>query len=83
MYHDWAVVRSCSYLHEAEFVKSLLESEGLDVQIPDEYAVGVNPGYTNMLGGVRVMVHADQLQRANEVLESAEPSAAPFDSKDA
>jgi hypothetical protein len=70
---EWAQVRSCSYLHEAEFVKSLLESEGIDVQIPDEYAVSVNPGYTNMLGGVRVLVHSDQLERANEVLRSAAP----------
>lgn len=73
MEQHWVVVRSCSWLQEAEFVKSLLESEGLDVQIPDEYAVGVNPGYTNMLGGVRVLVHSDQLERANEVLRSAEP----------
>jgi len=76
MDNDWAVVRSCSYLHEAEFVKSLLESEGLDVQIPDEHAVSMNPGYTNLLGGVRVMVHTDQLARANEVLEASAPSAA-------
>lgn len=81
MEQGWAVIRSCSWLHEAEFVKSLLESEGLDVQIPDEYAVGVNPGYTNMLGGIRVLVHADQLERANEVLETSAPSAAPFDSQ--
>lgn len=73
MEQDWVAVRHCNWLHEAEFVKSLLESEGLDVQIPDEYAVGVNPGYTNMFGGIRVMVHADQLARANDVLKTAEP----------
>jgi hypothetical protein len=76
MTNEWTVVRSCSYLHEAAFVKSLLEAEGIDVQIPDEYAVGVNPGYSNMLGGVRVMVHADQLTYANEILDASEPSAA-------
>jgi Putative prokaryotic signal transducing protein len=76
MDHDWAVIRSCSSLVEAGFLKSLLEPEGIDVQIPDEYAVGVNPGYTNMLGGIRVMVHADQLVRANEVLETSAPAAA-------
>jgi len=81
MDQDWAVVRNCTWLHEAEFVRSLLESEGLDVQIPDEHTVSVDPGYINMLGGVRVMVHADQLSRANEVLDSSAPSAAPFDSQ--
>jgi hypothetical protein len=76
MDQDWAVIRNCSSLVEAGFLKSLLEPEGIDVQIPDEYAVGVNPGYTNMLGGIRVMVHADQLVRANEVLETSAPAAA-------
>jgi hypothetical protein len=72
MNHDWAVVRSCNSLVEAGFIKSLLVAEGLDVEVPDEYAVGVNPGYTNMLGGVRVLVHSDQLDRANDVLRGAE-----------
>jgi hypothetical protein len=76
MKDEWTIVRSCSWLHEAEFVKSLLESEGVEARIPDEYAVGVNPGYTNMLGGVRVLVRADQLARANEILESAAPPSA-------
>jgi hypothetical protein len=73
MDQDWAVIRNCSSLIEAGFLNSLLEPEGIDVEIPDEFAVGVNPGYTNMLGGVRVLVHSDQLERANEVLGSAEP----------
>lgn len=73
---EWTLVRSCGSLVEAGVLKSVLEAEGIDVQIPDEYAVGVNPGYTNMLGGIRVMVHQDQLVRANEVLEISAPPAA-------
>jgi len=73
MTHDFALVRHCSSLVEAGFIKSVLEAEGIDVQIPDEHTVGINPGYTNMLGGVRVLVHSDQLDRANEVLRTAEP----------
>jgi hypothetical protein len=75
MDQDWAVIRNCSSLIEAGFLKSLLEPEGIDVEIPDEFAIGVNPGYTNMLGGIRVMVHTDQLRLANEVLEASTPSA--------
>jgi hypothetical protein len=75
MTHEWTVVRSCSSLHEAEFVKSLLEAEGVEARIPDEFAVGANPGFTNMLGGVRVVVDADQLERANEILDAPEPIA--------
>jgi hypothetical protein len=77
MTHDFALVRHCGSLVEAGFIKSVLEAEGIDVQIPDEYAVGVNPGYTNMLGGVRVLVPADQLERASEILRTAEPEPEP------
>lgn len=77
MTHDFALVRHCGSLVEAGFIKSVLEAEGIDVEIPDEFAVGVNPGYTNMLGGVRVLVHSDQLERANEILKSAEPEEPP------
>lgn len=75
MEQEWTVVRNCSWLHEAEFVKSLLESEGIDAQIPDEFTIGVDPGYINMLGGVRVMVPTGELTRATEILETSEPSA--------
>jgi hypothetical protein len=75
MEQEWSVVRNCSWLHEAEFVRSLLESEGIDAQIPDEFTIGVDPGYINMLGGVRVTVPAGELDRANEILNASEPSA--------
>jgi hypothetical protein len=76
MSHDWVEVRNCNWLHEAHFVKSVLESEGIDVLLPDEYLVGINPFYVNAVGGVKVMVRAHELTRAKELLESAISSAA-------
>jgi hypothetical protein len=67
----WVVVRSCSWLHEAQFLKSVLESAGIEAMIPDEYTLGVQPLYGAALGGVRVLVKAGDVSRAVEYLDGA------------
>ena len=75
MASEWTVLRHCGSLQEAEFVRSLLDTEGLEAEIPDEYALGVNPGFTNAFGGARVLVHAEDLVRAQELLSLSGSSA--------
>ena len=72
MADEWSVIRNCSSLQEAELLKSVLESEGIESRIPDEHALGVNPGFTNAFGGVRLLVHSNDAQRADEVLGEGE-----------
>jgi hypothetical protein len=79
MDHHWAQVRSCNSLHDAHFVKSVLESEGIDVQLPDEYSLGVQPFLGNAIGGVKVLVPFNDLQRANEILEAVQIVTNPAD----
>ena len=74
---DWTQVRNCNWLHEAHFVKSVLESEGITVQIPDEHTVGLQPGIATALGGIRVLVPSHQWSRATELLAAVD--AAPVD----
>jgi len=74
---EWVDVRSCSFLHEAEFFKSLLEAEGIEVFLPDEYTLGVDPGLAPGFGGVHLLVRAEDVSRAREVLESASDAPAP------
>jgi hypothetical protein len=69
---DWVQAWNCNWVHQAQFLKSVLESEGIDVFLPDEHALGVQPGLTAAAGGVRVMVHASDRQRAMELIESVE-----------
>ena len=76
---EWVEVRSCSFLHEAEFFKSLLEAEGIDVFLPDEYTLGVDPGLAPGFGGVRVLVRTDDAPRAREILESSSKTPTPRD----
>jgi putative signal transducing protein len=72
MEREWVQVRNCNWLHEAHFVKSVLESEGIEVQIPDEHTAGLQPGIATALGGIRVLLPAAQRAFAVEVLAAVE-----------
>lgn len=69
---EWVEVWNCSWLHEAEFIKSVLEGDGIDVQIPDQHMVGVQPLLANAIGGIRVMVRRADADRAAEVLRAVD-----------
>ena len=47
MDEQWVEVRNCNWLHEAHFLKSVLEADGIEVLIPDEHLLGVQPLYAN------------------------------------
>jgi hypothetical protein len=69
---EWTELRRCTWLHEAHFLRSLLQSADIDVLIPDEHTAGVYPGITPMMGGVRVLVPAADLAHARELLAAIE-----------
>jgi len=67
---EWVEVRSCAWLYEAQFIKSLLEASGISVLIPDQYTLGVEPFYAAAFRGVRVLVPSTDLERADALLRS-------------
>jgi hypothetical protein len=71
MSDDWVEVRSCTWLHEAAFLKSVLDAAGIEAVIPNEQTLAVQPLYGQLLGGVRVLVRAEDRERAQELLDSA------------
>jgi len=73
MDEELVTVRNCNWLHEAEFVKSVLDADGIDAQIPDEYIAGVQPCYGAAIGGVRVQVRSADLERAQQSLAATIP----------
>ena len=75
MDEQWVEVRNCNWLHQAYFVKSVLEGDGIEVLIPDEHLLGVQPLYANAVGGARVLVRSADLERAAEILDSVEELA--------
>jgi len=72
---EWIEVRSCNWLHEAQLFKSVLEGAGIEVLIPDEYTLGVQPFYAAALGGVRLLVRTADRDRAAELLNDANDGA--------
>ncbi|HLG54101.1 MAG TPA: DUF2007 domain-containing protein [Vicinamibacterales bacterium] len=78
---DWVEVRSCSWLHEAELLTSVLSAAGIESRIPNEYTLGVQPGYAAAMGGVKIFVRVEDLERATEVLDST--AAMPADPENA
>jgi hypothetical protein len=74
MDEELVTVRNCNYLHEAEFIKSLLDADGIDAEIPDQYMAGVQPGLGGTIGGIRVTVRSSDLERAQEALAAVIPA---------
>ena len=72
---EWVELTRCTMLPEAQFIRSLLESEGIDVQIRGEHSVSVQPFLGIMPGGIPVMVPAQDLALARDVLKSADLEA--------
>ena len=70
MTDNWVQVKACNWLHQALFFRSVLEAAGIEAVIPNEHTLNIQPLYANLLGGVRVMVHAEDADRATEVLDS-------------
>lgn len=79
---EWAVAATRTWLHEALFLKSVLESAGIEAMIPNEHTLGVQPLYSNLLGGAQVLVRAEDKARAEELLGSVESQLEPDPSDD-
>jgi hypothetical protein len=80
---EWAQVANVNWLHQALLLKSVLESEGIDVRLPDEHTVSIQPGVTTALGGIRVLVQAHELEHARTILKDVEPADPPAQEDDA
>ena len=69
--NPWTEVWSCAWLHEAQFFKSILETAAIEVFLPDEHTLGVDPGLAPAFGGVRLLVRADEVSQAREIIQLA------------
>lgn len=72
-------VAAFSYLHEAEFASTSLESEGIVTVIENENLIRLDWLYMNALGGLRLLVREEDATRAREILAQPEPAAETTD----
>jgi hypothetical protein len=78
MENQWVEVSSCNWLHEALFLKSVLEAADLEVLIPDEHTLSLQPGLGVALGGVRLLVRSTDVPKARDVIaKAADAGSAP------
>jgi hypothetical protein len=79
--NTWVEVWNCTWPHEAQFLRSVLEAADIQVFLPDEYTLGVDPSLVPALHDVRM--HSVDLQRAREVIDSARQEPPTSETEDA
>lgn len=68
---NWEIVITFIYPHEAHLAKAGLEAEGIAVVITDELTAQVNNFYSTAIGGVKLMVKQEDVERAYHILKEA------------
>ncbi|MEJ0058591.1 MAG: DUF2007 domain-containing protein [Terricaulis sp.] len=61
---------------EAIVAHGLLESEGVYAVMPDFNVMSVEPGFAFTQGGFRLLVRADEVDRARAILRDAQVASA-------
>lgn len=70
MDENFKLVRSYQYSSEAQIFCGKLESEGIEVYLRDNNIVDSNPIWSNAVGGVKLYVKSEDLEKANKILSS-------------
>ena len=75
-YQPTAVVGSCTSRHEAELQRHVLEEAGIPSSLSSDDAGGLHPELAfTRCATYRILVAADQVERARDVLADFEPDA--------
>ncbi len=60
------------YPHQLGLVTSLLESEGIDFLVYDEFTTSVHNFYSQAIGGIKIMVLNEDFEKAQKILVEKE-----------
>ena len=63
------LLRRFQYSSEAIIYQGKLESQGIEVFLRDNHTIDTNPLYSNAVGGVKLYVRSEDVERANQILE--------------
>ena len=69
---EWQIVTTASQPMEATMIQVALGSHDIDSKLDGEYTIGVDPLLSNAIGGVKVMVAAEDLALAHQILTELE-----------
>jgi len=59
---------SFPYQHQMLIIRGRLEAEGIKTFVQDELTIQVDPLYSNALGGIKLMVQLQDVERASQIL---------------
>jgi len=68
----FTAIRSFDSYIPASMLMQRLEEEGIKVYLQDEHTVTLSPMFSNAIGGIKLMVLDDQLERATELIKKYE-----------
>jgi hypothetical protein len=68
MSEQLVTVRTYSTTFEANLVRGKLEASDVNAFLSDDNIINVNPLLTNLMGGVKVLVPKDEIDKARRVL---------------
>lgn len=66
---NWTIAISLMFPTQAHLVQGYLESEGIETIMKDEMTTQVNNLYSNAIGGVKILVRDEDLEKALQLLE--------------
>jgi hypothetical protein len=67
--NSWITIKTFTYPTEVAVLRSRLESEGIECFVQDELITQINPFYSNAVGGVKLQVRKEDVERAMEILK--------------
>jgi hypothetical protein len=69
---DFVEIRAFDNYIYAHITMSMLQDAGINCYLKDEYTITIDPLLSPALGGMKLMVHPAQVQRAIELLEQTD-----------
>lgn len=66
-------------VHEAHLAKSALDAAGIPALLDNEHIVSMNWTYSNLVGGVRILVESSRAEEARAILATTATVIDPVD----
>ncbi len=67
--NDFTPIAKFTYEHEYSILKHLLEQANIQYFFKNETMIGMVPFYSNALGGIILLVHQNDKEKALKILE--------------
>jgi uncharacterized protein YbaR (Trm112 family) len=69
---DFVELRSFDNYIEANIVLGMMQESNINCHLKDEYLVTIDPLLSPAIGGMKLMVHASQIEKAWDLMNKAE-----------